>query len=170
MMRWLVAASVAGTAAGMMALAMPVHAQSTEQCGVEARRKSPMSGMFGALAGQAASMGMGRMGSVGSVLINSNVRTFLSDAIACALTGKEAEKAAASTNTALNQGVGGSSTWNSDERKGVTGTTTVIAENKGKAGRTCRTARTIIIVDGEEKSVEQPYCSADGSKWEVATA
>ena len=141
MMRWLVAASVAGTA-GMMVPAMPVHAQSAEQCGVEARRKSPVSGMFGALGGQAAAMGLGRMGSVGSALIN----------------------------TALNQGVGGSSTWNSDERKGVTGTTTVIAENKGKTGRTCRTARTIIIVDGEEKSVEQPYCSADGSKWEVATA
>ena len=169
MMRWLVAASVAGTA-GMMVPAMPVHAQSAEQCGVEARRKSPVSGMFGALGGQAAAMGLGRMGSVGSALINTNVRSFLSDAIACALTGKEAEKAAASTNTALNQGVGGSTTWNSDERKGVTGTTTVIAENKGTAGRTCRTARTIIIVDGEEKSVEQPYCSADGSKWEVATA
>lgn len=160
------AVAMAATALlGAGLFAAPARADD-EQCGVEAKKKSAL---FGALVDSAASLGLGRLGSVGNALINVDVRRFLSDAIACALTAKEASKATASTNAALNQGVGGKSTWQSDERKGVTGTTEVVAENK-RGARTCRVARTIIIVDGEEKSVEQNYCTADGSKWEVATA
>jgi hypothetical protein len=170
-MRWIWAATAMLWTLALVA-PLPASAQDAdeeEQCGVETRRKSSALGnLLGALADQT---GVGRsLGRVGNSLINIDVRGFLTDAIACALTAREAAKATASTNTALSQGVGGSSTWKSEERKGVTGTTTVVAETKARSGRTCRTARTIIIVEGEEKSVEQSYCSANGSKWEVATA
>lgn len=122
-------------------------------------QKKKKSGMFGAIAGQVAGV-MGMPSMVTSIGIP--VTSLLSDAIIRKLNCKEQVQAANATTQATRGGVGASSTWQSDTRPGVQGSSTVVAQNASADGGSCMTVTDVVIVDGEETTVDKRMCRAAG--------
>ena len=64
--------------------------------------------------------------------------------------------------------VGSSSSWTSNTRENVSGTSTITARDdevasNGAAGRQCITVTDVIIVNGEETTANKRMCRAPGS-------
>ncbi len=95
----------------------------------------------------------------------------ISAAIACQLDPQEQEQAANATLTATRADeqtgiprVGTSSSWQSDTREDVTGTSTVSARQEtGVEGLDCITVTDVIIVKGEETRADKRMCRAPGA-------
>lgn len=100
----------------------------------------------------------------------------LSSAIACKLDPEEQKQAAdatlAATRTSDEEGavgppVGQTSSWTSNTRDGVSGTSTVTGrDNRGRRGQEnadCITVTDVIIVEGEETRDEKRMCRQPGS-------
>jgi surface antigen len=88
---------------------------------------------------------------------------FLTDRIACLLTEQERQQAAEATRQAVQQGVGSKIAWQSDARPNVSGTSSVLGEITDPDGTACRTVIDVVIVDGEETSVQKKLCRAPGT-------
>jgi surface antigen len=137
------------------------EASSGSSCKLSSAKKrgsSMLGGMLGGLANRA----IGRTGLAGYIPTNS-FATMLTDAIACKLDEKEQKQAAAATTEAVRGGVGSSASWKSETRPGVTGTSTVLAQNKRADGASCMTVSDVIIVNGEETTVPKTMCRAPGA-------
>jgi len=93
----------------------------------------------------------------------------LTESIACRLDPEEQKQAAEATVEATRgEEVGSSSSWTSNTRENVSGTSTITARNdevasNGAVGRQCITVTDVIIVNGEETTANKRMCRAPGS-------
>jgi surface antigen len=127
----------------------------------EARRQR--NSMLGALASGLAGSALGAAGAGGTVVgLALPVGSLLSSAIIDKLDCKEQVQAAEATNSAVRGGVGTSSSWTSETRENVSGTSTVTGETKLADGTSCVTVTDVIIVDGEETTAPKRMCRKPG--------
>lgn len=126
--------------------------------------RSVLGGMLGSVTG--------RVGGLASFLPVPEVAGLLTDAIACKLEPKEQKQAADATLEATRgEKVGSTSTWTSESRKDVSGTSTVVGKTKLADGSTCMNVNDVIIVEGEETTVSKKMCKKPGSaRYEIAQA
>jgi surface antigen len=147
----------------LLALAGSGAALAKEKVGGSCENK-PKRSMFGGIAGQIANGALGRSGipsSVGGVYIP--IHSMISEGISRILTCKEQKQAATATQTAVRGGVGTSSSWTSESRENVTGSSTVNAQTARADGSTCLAVTDVVIVDGEETRVTKNMCRAPGA-------
>ena len=124
----------------------------------------PRHSVFGSIAGQIASTALGRSGVPSSVAgVYIPVQSLVSEGITRILTCKEQKQAATATQNAVRGGVGSSSSWTSESRPNVTGTSTVNSQNRRADGTTCLAVTDVVIVDGEETRVTKNMCRAPGA-------
>jgi hypothetical protein len=124
----------------------------------------PKHSMFGSIAGQIAGTALGRSGVPSSVAgVYIPVQSLVSDGITRILTCKEQKQAATATQTAVRGGVGASSSWTSESRPNVTGSSTVDSRTARADGSTCLAVTDVVIVDGEETRVTKNMCRAPGA-------
>jgi hypothetical protein len=90
------------------------------------------------------------------------ISSVLTDVIMSKLDCKEQQKAATATTEAVRGGVGASSTWKSDTRAGVSGSSTVTGQQTRADGATCLTETDIVIVNGEETRAPKKMCRSPG--------
>lgn len=127
-------------------------------------KKKRSSGMFGAIAGGIAGTALGGWGAPGALIAAGlPVASLLTDAILAKLDCKEQVQAATATDNAVRGGVGTTSTWESETRPGVRGSSTVVAQNSAASGGSCMTVNDVVIVDGEETTVSKRMCKAPGA-------
>jgi hypothetical protein len=151
----------------LLSVQPPVFAKEPKAGSAEQKctpKKKRSGGMFGAIAGGIAGTALGHSG-VGSTLIGIGlpVTSLLTDAIMRKLDCKEQVQAATATDNAVRGGVGTTSTWESDTRPGVKGSSTVVAQNSQANGGTCMSVNDVVIVDGEETTVSKRMCRAPGA-------
>lgn len=116
-----------------------------------------LGGLIGGFGGKAA--GLGRVGSI----IAGGAGALLGSEIACQLSEKEQEKAAEATIAVTQkEEVGATATWQSPERKGVSGSSTVTALNTQPNGRRCLSITDVAIIDGEETRISKQMCRGSG--------
>ena len=137
------------------------ESSTTNQPCQQSESKKQRNSLFGAIAGSIAGSAVG--GAGGAVAsFAAPVGTLLSTAILEKLDCKEQVQAAEATNTAVRGGVGTSSTWKSETRENVSGTSTVTGENKLADGTSCVTVTDVVIVDGEETTALKKMCRKPG--------
>ena len=125
-------------------------------------QKKKHGGMFGAIAGGIASSALGGWGGTGIGMLALPVGSLLTDAIIRKLDCKEQVKAATATDTAVRGGVGTTSTWESETRPGVKGSSTVRDQRASADGGSCMLITDVVIVDGEETTVDKKMCRKPG--------
>jgi surface antigen len=119
------------------------------------------------------SQGLGRAASsagVSSYFPTAEVADTLTNAIACKLDPAEQKQAAQATIEATRGDtgtkppeVGSSSSWTSETRENVSGTSTVVARNDHEVGgMQCITVTDVIIVAGEETTADKRMCRKPG--------
>ncbi|HEX8620339.1 MAG TPA: hypothetical protein VF718_00035 [Allosphingosinicella sp.] len=136
-----------------------------DSAGQKCQPKKKKSSMFGAIAGGIAGTALGGWGGAPGALIAAGlpVASLLTDAIIRKLDCKEQVQAATATDNAVRGGVGTTSTWESESRPGVKGSSTVVAANTQAGGGSCMTVNDVVIVDGEETTVSKRMCRAPGA-------
>ena len=135
--------------------------QPGQKC--EKKKSGGGGGFMRSVAGNLAGRGIGALGvPTGIAGISLPVSSLITDVIASKLNCKEQVQAATATNEATRGGVGTSSAWTSDTRPGVTGRSTVVAQNAAADGGSCMTVTDVIIVDGEETTVDKKMCRKPG--------
>jgi surface antigen len=112
--------------------------------------------------------------TLGSAAGRAGIRSFvpiaevsgaLTNAIACKLDAAEQIQAAAATEVATRgEAVGSTSSWTSETRDGVSGTSTVVARSDEAGGRRCMNVTDFVIVEGEETRVTKRMCKEPGAK------
>lgn len=125
-------------------------------------KKKKSGGMFGAIAGGIAGSALGGWGGAGIGMLSLPVASLLTDAIIKKLDCKEQVKAATATDTAIRGGVGTTSTWESDTRPGVKGSSTARDQRAFADGGSCMLITDVVIVDGEETTVDKRMCRKPG--------
>ena len=86
------------------------------------------------------------------------VGELLGEAIASMLDRCEQQQAARATEEATRGGVGTTSTWTSETRPGVTGSSVVTAQATNTPQGECMTVTDIVIVDGQETRQPKRMC------------
>jgi surface antigen len=116
-------------------------------------------GIGGMLGGIARGLG-GRIGGAAGMMTNLlPVDEMLGEAIAGMLDCREQQQAARATEEATRSAtVGSTSTWQSESRPGVTGTSTVTAVENDSPQGDCVTVTDIVIVDGQETRAPKHMC------------
>ena len=118
---------------------------------------------MGSVFGGMASRAIGRTG-IGYYLPMPEFSSVLTEAFACKLDPKEQKQAADATAVATRSGrVGASSSWTSEARPDVTGSSTVQGRERLADGTTCMSVRDVAIVSGEETTVTKRMCRAPGA-------
>ncbi|HEX8572273.1 MAG TPA: hypothetical protein VF759_05940 [Allosphingosinicella sp.] len=127
-------------------------------------KKKKSGGMFGAIAGGIAGTALGGWGGAPGALIAAGlpVASLLTDAIIRKLDCKEQVQAATATDNAVRGGVGTTSTWESETRPGVKGSSTVRDQRASADGGSCMLITDVVIVDGEETTVDKRMCRKPG--------
>ncbi|MEA3052485.1 MAG: hypothetical protein QOG72_1388 [Sphingomonadales bacterium] len=126
-------------------------------------KKKKSGGMFGAIAGGIAGTALGGWGApAGLGLLALPVGSLLTDAIIRKLDCKEQVQAATATDTAVRGGVGTTSTWESETRPGVRGSSTARDQRASADGGSCMLITDVVIVDGEETTVDKKMCRKPG--------
>ena len=147
----------------LLLLAWHAPAAAKERPGESCDAK-PKHSMFGAIAGQIAGAALGRSGVPSSVAgVYIPVQSLVSEGITRILTCKEQKQAATATQNAVRGGVGTSSTWTSESRPDVTGSSTVNSQSQRADGTTCLAVTDVVIVNGEETRVTKNMCRAPGA-------
>ncbi|WP_152414491.1 hypothetical protein [Blastomonas sp. AAP53] len=168
--------------AAIIALALPVPAQA--QFGGLLRSKPRASGKTATGCDDSAGKAVGRSvlgGVLGGLASRAGLPSFLptpevagllTDAIACKLEPEEQKQAADATLEATRgEEVGSTSTWTSDTRQNVSGTSTVLGKTQLADGSTCMNVNDVIIVEGEETTVSKRMCKKPGAaRYEIAQA
>ena len=136
------------------------------KCGDGAKKKRrALGGFLGSVAGSM--IGSTSVGSVGVFLPTSQL---LSEALIAVLDCKEQQQAAAATNEAVRGGVGTTTTWTSETRANVSGSSSVTAEEQLADGSHCMTVTDVVIVDGEETTAPKKMCRKPGASGYVRAA
>jgi hypothetical protein len=127
-------------------------------------KKKKRGGLFGSVAGTIAGTALGRAGvPTGVAGIGLPVSSLITAGIARLLDCKEQVQAANATEEAVRGGVGTTSSWESETRPGVSGSSTVVAQNAAAGGGSCMTVNDVVIVGGEETTVAKTMCRAPGA-------
>ena len=135
-------------------------AQGQSLCDTPAKKAKRS--LFGNIVGNIAGNLADRAG-VGSVAgVSLPVGSTLSDAIINLLDCKEQQQAANATNEAIRGGVGTESTWQSETRPNVHGSSKVTGQEQAANGGDCLTVTDVVIVDGEETTVPKKMCRSPG--------
>jgi surface antigen len=144
---------------------------TTSQPCQQSESRKQRNSLFGSIAGSIAGSALGSAGASGAVVgLAVPVGSLLSTAIIEKLDCKEQVQAAEATNSAVRGGVGTSTTWTSETRTNVSGTSTVTGENKLADGSSCVTVTDVVIVDGEETTALKRMCRKPGeSGYALAT-
>jgi surface antigen len=125
----------------------------------ESRRRR--GSMFGNIAGRA----LGHAGVPTSVAgVGLPTELLLSEAITAMLDCRERQQAAVATNEAVRGGVGTTTSWQSETRANVSGSSSATGDERLADGTHCVMVTNIVIVDGEETSADQRMCRAPGSR------
>ena len=150
--------AVALPAAPVLAAAKGDGDGSCKEGSAKKRKKS----MFGSIAGSIAGGIADRagLGSIGGIPLPTS--ELLSEAITALLDCKEQQQAAKATDEAVRGGVGSTSSWQSESRPNVSGSSTVTAEAAADDGSHCLTVTDVVIVDGEETTVPKKMCRKPG--------
>jgi hypothetical protein len=140
----------------------PAAAQDRPSGKCDTAAKKKKKSMFGAMLGGVASQVVGStgLGAVGGIPLPTS--ELLSEAIMALLDCKEQQQAAKATDEAVRGGVGTTSSWESESRPGVRGSSTVTAANSRGDGSHCMTVTDVVIVDGEETTVPKTMCKKPG--------
>ena len=112
--------------------------------------------MGGLLGGMARGM-LGNVGGAASGVVLP-VGSLLGDAVMNMLDCGEQRKAATATEEAVRGGVGTTSTWRSESRPGVTGSSTVTAASNTASEGECMTVTDVVIIDGQETRAPKRMC------------
>lgn len=138
--------------------------RNSDPAGQKCTPKKKGGGMFGAIAGGIAGTALGGWGGTGGALIAAGlpVASLLTDAIVRKLDCKEQVQAATATDTAVRGGVGTTTNWESESRPGVKGSSTVRDQRASSDGGSCMLITDVVIVDGEETSVDKRMCRKPG--------
>jgi surface antigen len=125
--------------------------QCEQQRETRRQRGRGIGGMLGGLGG--------RIGGVAGLVTNLlPVGELLGEAIAAMLDCDEQQKAATATEEAVRGGVGTTTTWTSETRPGVTGSSTVTAVEPRAADGECMTVTDVVIIDGQETRAPKRMC------------
>jgi surface antigen len=127
-----------------LALSTTAHAQS-RNCEQRNQGRHRTGSVLGGLARGA----LGHFGGPAATVLLP-VGSLLGDAIMNLLDCDEQQKAATATEEAVRGGVGSTSTWQSQTRPGVTGSSTVTAADTSAADGECVTVTDVVIIDGQE--------------------
>ena len=140
----------------LLLLALPSEAQAEGGRNCTQQQSSGRSTARNVLGGLGR-FGLGRVGGVAAAAIP--MASMLGDALLDLLDCQEQQKAATATEEAVRSGeVGSTSTWESESRPGVRGSSTVTAvENDAPDGQ-CMTVTDVVIVDGEETRAPKRMC------------
>ena len=134
-------------------------ASETAKC----KPKKKKGGMFGAIAGGIANSALGVAGvPTGIGMLSLPVGSLLTDAILKKLDCKEQVQAATATDTAVRGGVGTTSSWQSETRPNVRGSSTARDQRAFADGGSCMLITDVVIVDGEETTVDKRMCRKPG--------
>lgn len=166
----------------VLAMALPMPAQA--QFGGLLRSRPSSSGKTATGCDDSAGKAVGRSvigGMLGGMASRAGLPSFLpvpevagllTDAIACKLEPKEQKQAADATLEATRgEEVGSTSSWTSETRKDVSGTSTVVGKTQLADGSTCMNVNDVIIVEGEETTVSKRMCKKPGAaRYEIAQA
>lgn len=148
-----------------VAAATPLHAKEKPAAGKceEGKAKKRRNSLFGNVVGNVASNVVGRtgLGTVGGV-VSLPTSALLSEAILKLLDCKEQKQAAEATNEAIRGGVGTTSSWESESRAGVKGSSSVTGQDRLADGQQCMTVSDVVIVDGEETRAQKRMCRKPG--------
>lgn len=118
----------------------------------------------GGIVGSFARGALGRIGGGGAAAILSPVGSLLGDAIMNLLDCEEQRQAANATEEAVRGDVGTTSTWTSQTRANVSGSSTVTAAEPGPSdSRQCLTVTDVVIIDGEETRAPKRMCKTPPS-------
>jgi surface antigen len=152
----LIAAPLALPAPVAAASAFEAQSRTGENCEQQNQRRRNrgrgIGGMFGSIVG-------GRLGgAAGLVTSVLPVGALLGEAIASLLDCREQQQAAAATEDAVRGGVGTTSSWASETRANVTGSSTVVAADTSSAEGQCMTVTDIVIIDGQETRAPKRMC------------
>ncbi len=152
----------------LLSVQPPVYAKERKSDSAETKctpKKKKSGGMFGAIAGGIAGTALGGWGGAPGALIAAGlpVASLLTDAIIRQLDCKEQVQAATATDNAVRGGVGTTTTWESETRPGVKGSSTVVAQSATAGGGTCMDVNDVVIVNGEETTVSKRMCRAPGA-------
>jgi len=166
----------------VLAMALPIPAQA--QFGGLLRSRPSSSGKTATGCDDSAGKAAGRSvlgGVLGGLASRAGLPSFLpvpevagllTDAIACKLEPEEQKKAADATLEATRgEEVGSTSSWTSETRKDVSGTSTVVGKTQLADGSTCMNVNDVIIVEGGETTVSKRMCKKPGAaRYEIAQA
>jgi surface antigen len=138
-------------------------AVSSEQCQRQNRRNRGRGRVVGGILGGVAGAALGRGSTVrrlATIALAAPVGALIGDAISRLLDCREQEQAAHATEQAVERGVvGTTTTWSSETRPNVTGSSTVTAAATPLAdGNPCVTVTDIVIVEGEETRAPKTMC------------
>lgn len=136
-----------------LVMSAPAAAQRGQDCQQRNEGRHRVGGMLG---GMARGM-LGRMGGAASSVVLP-MSSMLGDAIMNLLDCDEQQKAANATEEAVRGGVGTTTTWRSESRPGVTGSSTVTAASNTAAEGECMTVTDVVIVDGQETRAPKRMC------------
>jgi hypothetical protein len=149
----------------------PAFAQDGSDSTAKCEKKKKKRSMFGSIAGSIAGEAFGRTGVPGSLGgLGFPVSSLISEGIAKLLDCKEQVQAATATQEAVRGGVGTTSTWESESREGVSGSSTVTGQTARADGTSCMTVNDVVIVSGEETTVAKTMCRSPGSSGYVLQA
>jgi hypothetical protein len=140
-----------------------VAADNPAQCADTPQKKAKRSlfgGMLSGIAGGVLGSAGGTVATVASVALPA--ASYLTDELLKMLDCKEQQQAAKATDEAIRGGVGSESSWQSDTRPNVHGSSKVTGEQKLADGSQCLTVTDVVIVDGEETTVPKTMCRAPG--------
>jgi hypothetical protein len=147
----------------LVLLAWHGPARASGQPGEKCDNK-PKHSMFGSIAGSLAGTALGRAGVPSGVAgVYIPVSSLVSEGITRLLDCKEQKQAATATQNAVRGGVGTSSSWTSDSRPNVAGSSTVNSQSRRADGTTCLAVTDVVIVNGEETRETKNMCRAPGA-------
>ena len=123
-----------------------------------------MGAQLGQLAGNVGGSYLSRTGIPGTGSISDvtgSMGGLVGEEIAQYLDARERQQAEAAAREAVNSnavGAGSTRTWSSQTNPGVSGGSTVIAQNSGADGRECRTQRNYVNVKGKDVEQTETLC------------
>ena len=140
-----------------------VAADNQTQCTDTPQKKARRS-IFGGILGSVAGGVVGSVGgTAGAVAVAAlPAASYLGDELLKMLDCKEQQQAAKATDDAIRGGVGTESTWQSETRPNVHGSSKVTGQEQLADGSQCMTVTDVVIVDGEETTVPKKMCRAPG--------
>lgn len=146
---------------------------STTDAKCASGKKSRGGNILGSVFGGVASRTAGKL-PMASYLPVAKFSDTLTDAIACKLDPQEQEKAATATDAVIKKAERSSgpttTSWTSDTRADVSGTSTVESKTKTADGSSCMNVTDVVIVEGEETRVSKKMCRSPGQSRYVLTA